>query len=730
MLANKFLRYLILILLLSLQVYLPVNASPRLVRVGWYNYSALSSYNPGAAQGNLKNGEDIPGVYGGYNYEYLRMISQINDWKLQFVYGTINQSLERLEAGQVDLVGGVGKTPEREEKFAFPVNSILRTSIGLIARAADKRFTMNDFASFQGLRVGGVSGTNPYFWMQKWGDQRNIKMNFVVYPSFEQMHAALENNDVDAVTDSLIAPMPNRKVLASMESAGIYFVGNKHNPKLMQELDDAITKIRYLKPGYQETLAAKYLYSQTYSSFAVTRKEQAYLEQLRVEGKPVKVVFDINWAPVAYMDVSRGVPQGMMADVFAHISEMTGLQFSFIPGQGTELDGKDGDILATIGTDFNWADTHHVYLSQSVFEVPIFRVTMPDQKLLQVVALPKGKHLTEIISKRLKAEQKDITLQYYDSAAQCLDALLNGHAGRTYINYYELNYYLNQDRYRLVRTQPVPELTESISIGVSKNTDMMLCSIICQALRSISPGEMNNIVLNNMTMKKEHSVVDLFYAHPWGSMATVSIVALLLGGVLFFYFSNKKNIRLRDQLRDALGSRISLLEANKKLNHLSQYDTLTGIPNRRGMDEFLARVYPDHKELFLAMMDIDEFKKYNDRYGHLAGDKALVTVAGILEKYALQTGGFTARFGGEEFVWVDTLNGTKNVKRILEEIQASLYHQNIVHEAVSVGRLTISIGYAKKQNGETVEELIKNADIALYEAKAKGRNCITYHAEA
>ena len=80
MLPYKFLQYLFLIVLLSLQTLSPAYASSRLVRVGWYNYSTLSSYNPEAAQGDLKDGDDLPGVYGGYNYEYLRMISQINDW--------------------------------------------------------------------------------------------------------------------------------------------------------------------------------------------------------------------------------------------------------------------------------------------------------------------------------------------------------------------------------------------------------------------------------------------------------------------------------------------------------------------------------------------------------------------------------------------------------------------------------------------------------------------------
>ncbi len=715
----------LIIFLLFLLSNLPTVQAERLVRVGWFSFSTLSTYHPEAAPNGQDALDDVPGVYGGYNYEYLRMISQINGWKLHFVYGTINESLERLAAGEVDLVGGVGRIPSREARFAFPENSALHTAIGLIARADDTRFTMNDFDSFRGMRVGAVTDSNPLFKLQEWSAKREIPLNFIYFSSFNEMYAALDAGEVDAITDGLLTPLPNRKVLVSVESQGVYFVGNKNNPQLIQELDDAMTQIQYLKPGYQEALAAKYLYAQSYSSFTLSQREKAYLDTLLAAGQPLTVSIPASWLPIAYIDPESGQAKGIMPDILERIHQLTGLQFVYRPSTSLSTE-RDADLYAAISTDFAWADQHDSYLSQSVFDIPVFLVSRPAQENFHTVALVKNSHLSTVITDRLSKEDNATRYHYYNTMEECLNAVREGSAGRTYLNSYELNYYMNQSKFSQLNLQPVPGLTETTSIGIAKANDPLLCSIICQALRSISPSDMNNILLKNTTFQPQHSLLDFIYTYPLASLAAAAILALLLGGILFFYYSNKKSERLRHALEATLQSRSSLLQANKELTHLSQYDKLTGLPNRRGLDEFLQHIDIGQTQLTLCMLDIDEFKTFNDTYGHLAGDNALIAVAEILQHHALVTGAFTARFGGEEFIWIDTLHVHTAIQTLLENLQHSIWQKNIPHKNTKIGHLTISIGYAEKQSGETIEELIARADEALYESKRTGRNRISY----
>ena len=483
----KLLLYMLSLLLLGNFIVLPTASAQQIVRVGWYDYSPLSTYHPEKLLADSDSTEDRPGVYGGYTYEYLRMISQVNGWQLRFIPGTITESLQRLQNGEVDIVGGIGKTPSREQLFAFPANSALQVSIGLIARADDIRFTMNDFDSFHNMRVGAVTASNPLFHAENWSRERKLPLQFVCFNNFQELYEALDNGTVDAIADSLIAPLPRYKILASMQSQGVYFIGNKNNPGLMQELDDAITQIQYLHPGYQEALASKYLYSGTYSSFTLSQREREYLNALLASGRPLRVAFAPDWFPIEYF--SGDTVHGIIADVFARISELTGLKFEFV--RETELTdpGQQADIVATMNTDFSWGDLHNTYLTQSVFDVPIFLVSQPEPKNFEVVAVLRNSHLEKSLTERLANEEPSVQYLYADTAQDCMNAVRDGRAGRTYINAFELNYYMNQNKFSHLKIQPVPGFTESSSIGISKNSDPLLCSIFCQALRSIVVAE-------------------------------------------------------------------------------------------------------------------------------------------------------------------------------------------------------------------------------------------------
>jgi len=527
----------------------------RVVKVGWYAFGNLSTYNAAAPFDGDKNDGDVPDRYGGYNYEYLRMISQINDWQLQFIVGTMNESLARLERGEVDLVGGIARTPEREALFAFPNTSVLRSSIGLIARGDDQRFSMNDVASIEGIRIGAVKGSNPAFQMAEWCRQRQLHVQVVYFDTFEAMYQALGDGTVDAVTDSLLAFHPNQKILVSMQTNGVYFAVHKSEPQLAHELDDALTYIQYLKPGYQEALTAKYFNQQSASDLSLTNAERAYLEKRIASGQPVIVSYNPDWFPIEYKDADSGTMGGMMAAVFDRLSQITGLDFKYVTADSYDDTTKryqgEAEVSATLNTDFSWADQHRSYLTQPFFEAPVFRVTMPGHDGNSIVALPLGYHLSKAVQERLSKSGEGFQYQYFGSVGECLQAVRDGVAGRTYINSLELNYYMSQDRYSMLKLQSVPDFTESTSIGISKDADPMLFSILCKALRGISPAEMNNIVLNATKAKASQTITDMVYVHPLAFISLAMIFVLLTSGLVFFYFSSRHSEKMRRELEMA-----------------------------------------------------------------------------------------------------------------------------------------------------------------------------------
>ena len=727
MLPIKKIRCIILILILLCTASGTSAQSGRIVRVGWYSFGMLSTYHPEQSTLSDISLEDLPGVYGGYTYEYLRMISQMNGWQLRFIPGTITTSLERLEKGEVDLVGGVGKIPEREEKFAFPINSILNTSIGIITRSDDTRYTPNDFDNLKDIRLGAVKGTNPLFCVQQWSQDRHIPMQFITYNSFAEMYAALDDGEVDAIADSLLTPASNKQVVATIASLGLYFVGNKNNPELIQKLDDTITRLHYLKPGYQESLSSKYLYGDTYNTrFTPGKRERAWLDQMIASGKTIKVSFLTSHPPIEYMDPVTKEPAGIMADIFARIQERTGLKFEYVKGDTNDAAEKKTDIVAAINTDFAWADQHHVSLSQAVFDIPILIVTRTDSANDPRVARIKNSHLGKNVAERLAQERFPAEYSDYDNVETCMLAVKDGRAGRTYISSYELGHYMSQERFADLKFQPVPDFNESLSIGVSKDEDPMLCAIICEALHSLPPAEINNIILRNTTIQPEQGLTRLIYNHPWRTLLAITLLASLIGGLLFFYRSNKKNQRLRAQLEETLSRQQALQRMNETLAHQSRYDALTNLPNRRGLNEFLTALYPSNRPFILAILDIDHFKDFNDTHGHLAGDAALITVTRLMQQHANNTDAFIARFGGEEFIWIDTHHSPAEVHEFLDELRKAVSHQVSLHQDQTIRPVTISIGYAVKTNDEPIDALTQRADMALYQAKSAGRNQVRH----
>ena len=164
-----------------------------------------------------------------------------------------------------------------------------------------------------------------------------------------------------------------------------------------------------------------------------------------------------------------------------------------------------------------------------------------------------------------------------------------------------------------------------------------------------------------------------------------------------------------------------LREKNEELEELSVTDELTGLFNRRHLMETLAsevrRSDRHHHPFALLIADIDRFKDYNDRNGHLAGDAVLTRVGAILRE-CLRTVDLAARYGGEEFVAILPETPVEDALDVAERIRA-----DIAAEPFAGGRVTVSLGVAEfPVHGRASEPLLAAADAALYRAKREGRN--------
>lgn len=200
----------------------------------------------------------------------------------------------------------------------------------------------------------------------------------------------------------------------------------------------------------------------------------------------------------------------------------------------------------------------------------------------------------------------------------------------------------------------------------------------------------------------------------------VTLLVLLVEA--FFIFRPLVNTVQREQR--------FLEDSNVELHHLSSVDGLTGIANRRTFDQFTEREWQQSrikgKSMAVILCDIDNFKAYNDTYGHQQGDECLRSIAQTMKETVKRREDLVARYGGEEFVVVLPNTDLKGAQTVAEELRLAVASLNLRHESsLTAPFVTISLGVAvnrSSQDFSSALDLIEAADRALYLAKSSGRN--------
>ncbi len=190
---------------------------------------------------------------------------------------------------------------------------------------------------------------------------------------------------------------------------------------------------------------------------------------------------------------------------------------------------------------------------------------------------------------------------------------------------------------------------------------------------------------------------------------------------------------------------LNLKLAWDQLQHLARTDGLTGLTNRRVLNESLENIWHgalrNQRAVSLLMLDVDNFKKYNDQYGHLAGDECLIKVANCLRESVNRSVDVVARYGGEEFALLLPETDAEGATLVADKILDTIRSGAIAHSQTEYGVVTVSIGIACLDQDSSIwanvtatnrsgmaglmnpEQFLSVADKALYAAKREGRNC-------
>jgi diguanylate cyclase (GGDEF)-like protein len=282
---------------------------------------------------------------------------------------------------------------------------------------------------------------------------------------------------------------------------------------------------------------------------------------------------------------------------------------------------------------------------------------------------------------------------------------------------------------------------------MEKHADYSLDSVLGQNLFDLFPELRNSRMFSAVQQAIEFNLPSLLsqtlnkapfplYSHPADRaqqkrmQQAVAVIPLRLSNL-----PRHCLIQIND-VSPAVAREKRLLEQALELRSQSYSDGLTGIANRRhfdvNIDKEMRRAKRSDAPLALALIDIDYFKAFNDHYGHQQGDDCLIRVAHELSHAMRRPGDLVARYGGEEFAMILPETEVGNAMQLMEALRQRIESLQIPHQSSGVcSHITVSIGLAIRTAEQALEvpELIGQADRALYQAKAAGRNRVIRFAQ-
>jgi two-component system sensor histidine kinase EvgS len=536
---HRRIRILVLTLLLMLSSAACL-AAPT-VRVGWFLVPGLQDFDAATGQ------------YGGYNYDYLKAVAQFTGWNYEFVVEPLGDCLQDLQTGKLDLVGNMARNPEREKLFLYTNNNVGMASPRLVTRANNTRYAFEDFTAFNGMTIGLIKSSYFEKALPGYAAQHQFTYQVRLFNKPLDMEQALQNGEIDSAMISGMRTMSNTRVLAELPAEVVYFICTPHKPWLREQFDQALGLIRYFDKGFDDHVYTKYFANNFAQEAAFTVAEKQYLHQLAQENKAINVAFDPAWQPLEAKDPKTGAYVGMGRDIYDLLARKTGLKFKFQAADSFKDTihqyGGQVDLYSLISANYDWADYLQIGLTQPILETQVFKIYGNREE--KYIALPDNYYLTKAVRERLAKEGQTPAYRLYPDTGSCLDAIRNREADSTYLNSFELNYYMDKIQLEHLNIQSVEGFTIRYALGISKKADPRLMTIVSRAVNSISPNEINQIIMSRTQQRLQPSLMDRMYASPVRYFGGALAAVVLAGLLVFLYVSNRSNKQQREVLQAA-----------------------------------------------------------------------------------------------------------------------------------------------------------------------------------
>ena len=415
------------------------HASTKIIKIGFPIQEGLSM-------------KDEKGNYTGYMYDYLKELSQYTGWEYEFIESKsddvdtqISELLDKLNKGEIDMLGSMRRSDELAKLYDYPTESY-GYAYNVLAVNKD-----NDWLDSYTL----ANGKEITIALQKKAEIRNgqlkeyvktngLKVNYKYYNNGTAQMEAVKKGEADALLSVDIALASDFRVIARFSPDPMYFAVAKGKTKIVHDLNKGMEELNEINPTLKQTLYTKY-FEEKLDHVILTQQEKDYIKK----AKTFHVMIMSNQAPVQYVKGNKAT--GTAIDILEDIKEETGLQFSYeFVDNYHEYEERmlhhEIDILASINYDYSLNYINTMSVTNAYLKAPLQIVLQKNTDLnaLDNKKLAIRKELSSILKSRIDPHN----VIYANSTQDCLKAVHDGEADYMIDSSYAISYYMNQLGYR------------------------------------------------------------------------------------------------------------------------------------------------------------------------------------------------------------------------------------------------------------------------------------------
>lgn len=482
------------------------------------------------------------GRLGGCTYDWLMEIAKYTGWEYNFITDAPPEVLvPDMTEGKYDIMGGMYYLESFDENFCYP-DYIMGTNKSLLIYRKDNDNIKNfDLTTLNNKTIGVLErATAKTEQLRNFLLLNNLNCTLVYYEDSDEYEACLKNRKVDMMLGSDVYMTDEYNVAAQFDAQPYYLVTRKSDPELCEELNKAMLEIYSANPNFAKELYDKYFPGTYINSISFSKDDLRFIEK----SDPIRVSVVSDCYPVHYEKEKTHC--GITPDIFALISERTGLDFTYVHASSYQesldlVKSGQADVVGCFLDDAYAAQDLDLILTKQYAELDevILRnkqSAFPDEGL--ILARPEGRAITNV-----SPSGGVLTFKTY---AECLDAVNSGRADYTRLpSSFVEDLYL-KDYYGNLILVAADNNDAALSIALPKSLNVPLYSILNKAVNSLSPKEIDGLLARNLVSAGETniSLKSLFYTNP---VAIISVffcflILIMVIVLLLMHFKTKNRM--------------------------------------------------------------------------------------------------------------------------------------------------------------------------------------------